>query len=113
MEASNILLAEDAAEAELCDNDFHCRQREFQSFYDMSNLQEDDMQIQRTVLLNCLHQDFKTKISEVMTAVTDIKVGTDLIVQSLERGTLRLLGGTSCSALINSRMRSSLTRSPG
>ena len=66
-------------------NDFHCWQREFQSFYDMSNLQEADIQIQRTVLLNCLHQDFQTKISEAMTAVTDIKAGLDLIEQEFRK----------------------------
>ena len=60
-------------------NDFHCWQREFQFFYDMSNLKEADIQIQRTVLLNCLHQDFQTKISEAMTAASDIEDGLALI----------------------------------
>ena len=66
-------------------NDFHCWKREFQSFYDMSNLQEADMQIQRTVLLNCLHQDFQTKIAEAMTAVVNIKAGLDLIEQEFRK----------------------------
>ena len=43
------------------------------------------MHIQRTVLLNCLHQDFQTKISEAMTAVTDIKAGMDLIEQEFRK----------------------------
>ena len=60
-------------------NDFHCWQREFQFFYDMSNLKDADIQIQRTVLLNCLHQDFQTKISEAMTAVSAIEDGLALI----------------------------------
>ena len=65
--------------------DFHCWLREFQSYYDMSNLQQADMAIQRTVLQNCLHQDFQTKITEALSGVTDIKGGLTLVEQEFNK----------------------------
>ena len=65
--------------------DFQCWLREFQSYYDMSNLQQADMTIQRTVLVNCLHPDFQTKISEAMSGITTIKGGLDLVEEEFRK----------------------------
>ena len=65
--------------------DFHCWLREFQSYFDMSSLQQADMAIQRTVLQNCLHQDFQTKITEALSGVTDIKGGLTLVEQEFNK----------------------------
>ena len=62
-------------------DDFHCWEREFKAYFDMSNLQNAEISIQRTVLLNCLDPDFQTKISEAMSGVTTIKAGLDLVRQ--------------------------------
>ena len=66
-------------------DDFHCWEREFRAYFDMSNLQNAEMSIQRTVLLNCLDPDFQTKISEAMSGVTTIKAGLDLVQQEFQK----------------------------
>ena len=66
-------------------DDFHCWEREFQSYYDMSNLQNAEMTIQRTVLLNCLDPDFQTKISDSMSGVRTIKAGLDVVRQEFHK----------------------------
>ena len=66
-------------------NDFHCWERDFQAFYDISNLQQADMHIQRTVLLNCLDADFQTKISAVMSGVTTIEDGLELVKEEFRK----------------------------
>ena len=66
-------------------NDFHCWERDFQAFYDISNLQQADMHIQRTVLLNCLDADFQTKISAGMSGVTTIEDGLELVKEEFRK----------------------------
>ena len=66
-------------------DDFNCWLREFQSYYDMSNLKKAEMHIQRAVLLNCLHPDFQTKIYEAMSAVTTIKAGLELVKHEFQK----------------------------
>ena len=66
-------------------DDFHCWERDFKSYYDMSNLQHAEMNIQRTVLLNCLSPDFQTKVMEAMSAVTTMTAGLDLVREEFQK----------------------------
>jgi len=66
-------------------NDFHCWERDFQAFFDISNLQQADMHIQRTVLLNCLDPDFQTKVSVGMTGVTTMEAGLELVKEEFRK----------------------------
>ena len=65
--------------------DYQCWVREFHSYYDMSNLQRADVNIQKTVLMNCLHQDFQTKISESMSGATSIQAGLEVVEQEFRK----------------------------
>ena len=59
--------------------------REFNSFYELSKLQNAEVGIQRAVFSQCLDPDFQNKISDALTAIKNKEEGLQVIEQEFKK----------------------------
>ena len=60
-------------------------ERQFQIYFDISNLRHADIGTQRAVLQNCLNTDLQVKLHEAISGIPDIETGLTLIREEFQR----------------------------